>query len=408
MKWYGVALLFTLVLVQGVLSRSEPFMLGADVSWIDQRENEGVVYSDNGTVKDIFLILKEHGFNWIRLRIFVDPTAVVPGTNESPYSRDGYCDLAHTRKMVKRAKKAGFKVLLDFHYSDVWADPAKQFKPVSWNGLSFDELAEKVRTYTKETLQQLMSDSVLPDMVQVGNEVAGGFIWPDGRSSTMSKFAALVNAGIDGVKEVSPSCKIMIHSIAEKSPSNWLKALINAGVNRIDVFGLSYYSTWHGTPDSLKIRLQEVARNHSVKIAVAEYADNHRVVNEIVYDLPNEKGVGTFCWEPEEWMEALFDWKNGRRETNSKIDLYPAMATDFEAGDILVAGSGGTRQHMKTTALRRLEPDKKRELYVNLHGRIIRSKKDLPTCGDVLSGSSFYIIFKDGPNHQRVPQVMIR
>jgi arabinogalactan endo-1,4-beta-galactosidase len=92
---------------------------------------------------------------------------------------------------------------------------------------------------------------------------------------------------------------------------------------------LSYYSKWHGTPEELKTRLDEVVKNHSIKIAIAEYADNHRKVNDIVYNLPDEKGIGTFCWEPQEYMEAMFDWKNSRRETNSTIDLYPVMSKDF-------------------------------------------------------------------------------
>jgi arabinogalactan endo-1,4-beta-galactosidase len=249
-KSYTLFLVCCFLLISPAFSRTEPFILGADISWIDQRESEGVKYVDNGTVKDIFEIMKEHKFNWIRLRLFVDPTAKVSGATESPYSAKGFCDLEHTRKMAKRAKAAGFKLLLDFHYSDVWADPAKQFKPVSWAGLSFVEIKAKVRSYTKETLELLRTDGTLPDMVQVGNEVVGGMIWPDGKSSNMTNFAALVNSGIDGVKDVSPDIKIMIHSISENSPSAWLKSLISAGVKRIDVFGLSYYSKWHGRTEN--------------------------------------------------------------------------------------------------------------------------------------------------------------
>ncbi len=317
-------------------TRTTPFILGADISWIPQREAGGVRYADNGTVKDIFEILKDHQFNWIRLRLFVDPTAPVPGESESPYSPQGFCGLEETRKMALRVKQAGMKLLLDFHYSDTWADPAKQHKPVSWENLSFSQLRDKVRTYTRETLQILQADGTLPDMVQVGNEVVGGMIWPDGRSSNMYNFAALVNAGIDGVKDVSPDIKIMIHSISKDSPSNWLRNLINAGVTRIDVFGLSYYSEWHGTPDDLQSMINTVAANHDVKIVIAEYADNHRRVNDIIFNLPDNKGLGTFVWEPADWNEALFDWRNNRRETNSRIDLYPQMSKDF-GNDIISA-----------------------------------------------------------------------
>lgn len=316
-------------------ARTEPFILGADISWIPQRENGGVRYADNGTVKDVVEILKEHRFNWIRLRLFVDPTAVIPGEDESPYSRDGFCDLPHTIAMAERIKAAGMNLLLDFHYSDTWADPGKQYKPMSWQGLSFNQLTSKVRSYTKETLEAFRSRGVLPDMVQIGNEIVGGMIWPDGSSSNMSNFAALVNAGIDGIKDVNQEIKIMIHSISKNSPSDWLRNLKNAGVKRIDVFGLSYYSEWHGTPDDLQSMISAITANHNQKIAVVEYADNHERVNKIVFNIPHEQGIGTFVWEPCDWMEALFDWKNNRRETNSRIDLYPRLSKEFGNDDIV-------------------------------------------------------------------------
>lgn len=324
-------------------ARTEPFILGADISWIQEREHNGVQYADNGVVKDIFEILKDHKFNYIRLRLFVDPTAKITGEMESPYSADGFCNLADTRIMAKRIKKAGFKFLLDFHYSDTWADPAKQYKPLSWENISFSELKAKVRYYTKETLEQFKADGTLPDMVQVGNEVVGGMIWPDGKLSNISNFAALINAGIDGVKDVDPTIKIMIHSISKNSPSSWLKNLINAGVNRIDVFGLSYYSEFHGTPGDLQTKVKEIANNHSVKIAIAEYADNHDTVNEIIYNLPNKKGIGTFVWEPADWNETLFDWKNNRRETNNRIDIYPGLSKKFGNDDMVDIGENTGR-----------------------------------------------------------------
>jgi len=406
---FAGVLLMTTVL-SGANARTEPFILGADISWVDQREHEGVKYADNGTVKDIFLILKGHTFNWIRLRLFVDPTATVPGSSESPYSKQGYCDLDHTVGMAKRARDAGFRLLLDFHYSDVWADPGKQFKPVSWNGLSFSQLKEKVRSYTRETLDAFKSNGVMPDMVQVGNEVVGGMIWPDGKSGNMANFAALVNAGIDGVKDVSDSCLIMIHSISENSPSAWLSALVNAGVKRIDVFGLSYYSKWHGTPAEMKARVTDVAKNHTVKIAIAEYADNHREVNDIIYNLPDEKGIGTFFWEPEEWMDALFDWKNNRRETNAKIDLYPVMSKEYGNDDLVttryivrrgdttpVTDFFQTSSHPETAAG-----------IVDLQGRVaVRYSVTGPT-GSAQTGSRVYISVGNGENTRRRTGIQLK
>lgn len=319
--------------VSNTFSRSEPFILGADISWIPQREAGGVRYADNGTVKDIFEILGDYRFNYIRLRLFVDPTATVPGESESPYSRQGYCGLESTLQMAKRVKDAGMKFLLDFHYSDTWADPGKQHKPMSWRELNFNQLTEKVRSYTRETLERFEQEGVLPDMVQVGNEVVGGMIWPDGRNSNMSNFATLVNAGIDGVKDVDENILIMIHTIAERNPNNWLTSLKNAGVNRIDVFGLSYYEEWHGTVSDLRSMVNAIAANHNEKIVVVEYSEQHRSVNDVIFDLPNNQGMGTFVWEPCDWRDVLLTWRNNRRETNEKIHLYPVMSQEYGNDD---------------------------------------------------------------------------
>ncbi len=346
-----------------VHAQNEPYALGADISWIQEREAGGVRYYHDGVQKDPFAILKEHGFNYIRLRLFVDPTAAVTealavaeckngGWCSAPYSTKGYCGLDSTIKFAKRVKATGFKFLLDFHYSDTWADPGKQYKPMSWRGLNFTQLTEHVRTYTKESLQKFKENDVLPDMVQVGNEVVGGMIHPDGQGNTQN-FAALVNAGISGVKDVDPNIKIMIHTItisqSESKPStdynqanNWLKTLkdnlnkIEANVaNKIDVIGLSYYPRWHNDLKFLGQTLNAISSNHNIKIAVAEYADYHREVNDLVFNLPENEGFGTFVWEPQEFegdnSKPLFDWRSGTngRYSNELLKLYPQMAIDY-------------------------------------------------------------------------------
>jgi len=331
---------FCIAMCSVVFAQNEPFALGADISWIQERENSGVKYYHEGQQQDIFAILKDHGFNYIRLRLFVDPTAKIPNESESPYSARGYCGLDSTLKMAKRVKAAGMKFLLDFHYSDTWADPAKQYKPMSWQDLNFTQLTEKVRSYTKETLEKFKANNVLPDAVQVGNEIVGGMIWPDGRNSNMSNFAKLMNAGIDGVKDVDANIKIMVHTINERNPNGWLTSLRNAGVTRIDVFALSYYTKWHEragqAPDSLRRVATAFANsnsNNNIKIAVAEYSGFHREVNDVIFNLPNNKGFGTFVWEPADWNDngegkVLFDWNNGRR-SNATLELYPQMAIDY-------------------------------------------------------------------------------
>lgn len=314
--------------VSHIVARNRQFVLGADISWVDAEIDRGQKYYDGNQQKDILQILKEHKFNSIRLRLFVDPSAYVPGEEwDNPYSTQGYCGLERTVAFAKKFKEAGMMLLLDFHYSDTWADPGKQHKPMAWRALSYQDLVKTVRSYTSESLKAFKEAGALPDMVQIGNEVVAGMIWPDGSSSNMKQFAQLVNAGMDGVKDVSENIEIMIHSLSDKSPNRWLSNLINAGVSseRIDIFGLSYYQQYHGSTDDLRNNLTGITRDHNVKIVVAEYAEVHEQVNDIVFNLPDEKGIGTFVWEPTRWNEKLFT--NGR--TNDKIDIYPKLWTRY-------------------------------------------------------------------------------
>src|SRR6185369_13947781 len=181
-------------------------MLGADISFLPQTEDRGMKYSDNGVEKDAVQILKDHGLNYIRLRLFVNPE------NDSGYSpKKGFCDLQHTIAMGKRIKTAGMKFLLDFHYSDTWADPQKQYKPAAWKGLNFDQLKQTVFTYSKNVIQALKDAGAQPDMVQIGNEINHGMIWPEGHINNLDSLAQLVYASIQGVKAVDPAITIMLH-----------------------------------------------------------------------------------------------------------------------------------------------------------------------------------------------------
>src|ERR1700733_11537239 len=138
----------------GILARSTvplrpDFILGADISAVPAQEARGIKFSDHGVPEDVLQILKDHGFNYIRLRVFVQPT------NSGGYSTRGYCDLAHTIAMARRVKAAGMGLLLDFHYSDTWADPGKQTKPLAWRQLPLDQLIQTMHDYTKDAVAQL-------------------------------------------------------------------------------------------------------------------------------------------------------------------------------------------------------------------------------------------------------------
>jgi len=304
---------------------SAPYIIGADISWVQQQEDAGVHFSDQGSEKDILEILKDHGLNWIRLRIFCNPQA------EKGYSQKGYCDLEHTLQMAKRVKAAGMRLLLDFHYSDTWADPGHQTKPAAWTDLHGDHLQKAVRVYTKDVLSKFKEQGTLPDMVQIGNEVSSGMLWPDGqmwKTGDWDAFCGLLKAGIAGVKDVDGSVQVMLHLACggqNVRSRDFLDRVLARGV-QFDVIGQSYYPKWHGTLDELKANLTDLVGRYDQPIIVVEYTTpDIRQINQIVEDLPKRKGLGTFIWEPTRWGPgggALFD-RQGR--TKPEIDVYPEI-----------------------------------------------------------------------------------
>jgi len=306
-------------------AKTWPYCIGADVSWVQQQEDKGLNFSDSGVKKDVLHILTENGFNWIRLRLFVDPKAV------KGYSKDGYCDLEHTLATAKRIKTSGMKFLLDFHYSDTWADPGKQFMPTSWDSLKSKDLEDRIFHYTKDVLLQFKKEGLTPDMVQIGNEINHGMLWPEGKTdSTLIPLSNLLRRASEAVRTVSPNCKIMIHLACggQNRESVWfLDKIIKNGVS-FDIIGQSYYPEYHGTLDELKNNLTDLIARYHKPIVVVEYQVFRKEVNEIVMNLPDKKGLGTFIWEATSprWGN-LFD-KDGA--TTEYMKLYPALAEKFK------------------------------------------------------------------------------
>ena len=305
------------------LSKHVDKMLGADISFLPELEEKGIKFSDKGVQKDALQILKDHGFNYIRLRIFNDPAA------DSGYSpKKGFCDVAHTLQMAKRIKNAGMKFLLDFHYSDYWADPGKQFKPAAWRNKDMLQLERSVYEYTKQVMQQLKAQGTLPDMVQPGNEINHGMIWPDGLICYPDNLARLVYAGMVAVKEVSPATATMLHMALGGQNDEchfFLDNMIARGVP-FDVIGLSYYPKWHGTLADLKQNANDLATHYGKDIIIVEYSQLKNEVNEIGFNLPNGKGRGTCIWEPLNTWEAIFD-KDGK--SNDYLLMYDEISKKF-------------------------------------------------------------------------------
>lgn len=292
-------------------------MLGADISFLPELEARGMKFSEEGVEKDAIQILKDHGFNYVRLRIFNDPK------NEKGYSPGkGFCDLENTKKMAKRVKDAGMKLLLDFHYSDYWADPGHQNTPVAWMDYSLDEMKKAVYDFTKDVMLQLQQQGTAPDMVQVGNEINHGIIWPQGNVSNLDGLAQLINAGTAAVKAVDPSVVLLLHvALGGQNDESvfFIDNMLARGVH-FDVIGESYYPKWHGTLEDLESNLNDLARRYNKDVIVVEYSHRKDEVNKIAFEVKNGRGKGTCIWEPLSTWEKFFDEKGRANDLLKRYD----------------------------------------------------------------------------------------
>lgn len=303
--------------------RTATKMLGADISFLPQLEDRGIKFSDKGVEKDAIQILKDHGFNYIRLRIFNEPA------RDSGYAPGkGYCNLAYTKQMAKRVKAAGMKLLLDFHYSDYWADPGKQYKPAAWRGQSFTQMKKSLYDFTYEVMSELKAQGTTPDMVQVGNEINHGIVWPEGSISHPDSTAQLIMAGTAAVKAVAPETVMMLHvALGGQNHESvfFIDEMVKRGVP-FDVIGESYYPKWHGTLDDLRDNLNDLVRRYNKDVIVVEYSALKEDVNRIAFSLPNGKGKGTCIWEPLSTWDAIFE-RDGK--SNAKLLIYDELSAKF-------------------------------------------------------------------------------
>ena len=299
-------------------------MLGADISHLPELESRGMKFYDlDGKQKDAVQILKDHGFNYIRLRIFNDPA------RDSGYSPNkGFCDLQHTLQMARRAKTAGMKLLLDLHYSDFWGDPQHEYMPAAWRGKSMTELKQALYDYTKMVMQSLKGQGTVPDMVQIGNEINHGIVWPLGIINNLDSLAQLLYAGIQGVKAVSPSTSIMLH-LALGGQNDECRFFLDNMISRdvpFDVIGLSYYPKWHNTLADLDYNLDDLSRRYNKDVIVVEYSSVKRSVNELSFNVAGGRGKGTCIWEPLNTWERFFD-KDGK--ANELLLIYDEMSRKY-------------------------------------------------------------------------------
>lgn len=307
------------------MSRTMPlntFWKGADVSFLDEIETRGGRYFDGGLPGDCLSILEANGINAIRLRVWNNPSS-------------GFCNVERTLRMAKRVRELGLGLLIDFHYSDSWADPAKQFKPAAWNNLDYRALVRAVREFSLTVVQRLADQGTPPDMVQIGNEITYGMLWDEGRvygpdvsdhESDWHRLAELFFAGVDGTRAVlGDAVNVMVH--IDRGGDNrgsrfFLDNFLAQGV-AFDTLGLSYYPWWHGPMDTLRANLSDLATTYQKDIILVETAypweDNEVLrgrqvdipaspaeqanfltsIIDIVESIPYGRGKGVYYWEPD-------------------------------------------------------------------------------------------------------------
>jgi arabinogalactan endo-1,4-beta-galactosidase len=284
------------------------FAKGADVGWLSQMEATGYRFYDaDGTEKNGLQLLKDRGMNTIRLRVFVNP---------SNDRINGHCSKDETVAMAVRAKNLGMRIMIDFHYSDTWADPAHQTKPAAWANHTFSTLLTDVYNHTFEVLTALKTAGVTPEWVQVGNEIPGGMLWPEGNYTNFGQLAQLLNKGYDATKAIDPTIKVIIHIDQGNNNSRFRWFFDNARTNNVkyDVIGLSYYPYWLNSDYTVTIadlqnNLNDMVTRYNKEVMVVEVGGDYTLVQNTkdmltatinaVRNVPNQKGLGVIYWEPE-------------------------------------------------------------------------------------------------------------
>lgn len=243
------------------------FYKGMDISTVREVESLGGRFYDHGVEKDVFEILGSYGTNAVRLRLWNDPYS----EDGKPYGA-GTNDLPATIELAKRAQSHGMEVLLDIQYSDFWADPGKQRVPKAWRGMDAEQLEEAVYVYTRDTMLAMKEEDLCPNMIQVGNELTNGMLWPLGKLPEYDNLARFISAGIRGVRAVDSNVPVMIHLDNGGNGAmyrNWFDHYMKRGED-FQVIGLSYYPFWHGSLEDLQDNMNDLAVRYGKELIIAE------------------------------------------------------------------------------------------------------------------------------------------
>lgn len=374
------------VQVNPIENLSTDFIKGADVSIMPELERNGAKFYDNGIEQDGLTILKNHGVNWIRVRIWNNPYVVGPeGVG------GGNTDEAKAIEMAKRAKALGMKVLVDFHYSDFWVDPGQQKKPDAWKNDSGDKLVDDVYAYTAKVMQDFNAQGVTPDMVQVGNELNNGMLWPEAQLTEDNpngyKFLAkLLNAGLQAVHDNDKDNKVktMIHLAGvdvNLYHTFFDNLIVKNKVNDFDIIGMSFYPFWHGTMDDLKNTMNDVSAKYNKDVIAVETAFGYtledadfeknnfgtneekvggykatvqgqatglRDVMATVASVNDNRGLGIFYWAPDWVINEKVGWKsNGGGNGWDNLTLFDTKGNALESMDTFNLVSDPNNQYIE-------------------------------------------------------------
>jgi arabinogalactan endo-1,4-beta-galactosidase len=368
MKWLYVNLVLILLLVSCKKPAYTPveirtvypdskFVMGADLSYANQILDHGGAYKDSVQVEDPYVIFRKYGANVIRFRLFHNPT-----WTKEVYGTDGiqmFNDFQDVKKGIEKAKAAGLKVCLDFHYSDTWAGPSKQEIPAAWKSLSLSVLSDSIRDYTLRTLQRLSASGLMPEYVQAGNEINPGLLIPqgnrwDGNEANMitllnSAISAIRSAGVTG--NITP--KIIIHIAQPENVQSWFYGLSEKGLTDYDIIGFSYYYMWSSTPvENISNLVSEIRTLYKKDVMIMEtaypwttgWADNYnnlidesalvsgypatetgqyKYLHSLTQEVIDGGGIGIFTWEPDWITSQMKDlWGTGSSwECNTFFDF---------------------------------------------------------------------------------------
>lgn len=272
------------------------FVKGMDLSTLLELEKCGAKYYVDGTETDILDIMKKYDVDTIRIRLWNDPWS------ESGESYGaGENDLKTTLAIAKKVTDAGLGVLLNFHYSDFWADPGKQIKPKAWEGYSVEELEQAVYDFTADTMKVFKENGINTTMVQVGNELSNGLLWPEGKVPNYDNIAKFVNAGIRGARAVEKDVPVMIH--LDNGGNNtlyreWFDEFTKRGED-FQIIGLSYYPFWHGTLDMLTDNMNDIAERYGKDLVIAEVSMGYTMEDYKTYEELSDDERKGYATKPE-------------------------------------------------------------------------------------------------------------